>query len=100
MDGVELYLFRAVVPMKKLDIRLDKVTDKYGSPSIDDIEKCVGTLGPTVKCVHAVLGHALDGGDMNVHCLTWSFVNTCAAGFPACCCWSLRHCLGQRHRVR
>lgn len=42
LDGVELYLFRAVVPMKKLDIRLDKVTDKYGSPSIDDIEKCVG----------------------------------------------------------
>jgi len=40
MDGLELYLFRAIVPQKKLDIRLDKVTDLYGSPSIDDIEKC------------------------------------------------------------
>lgn len=39
MDGIEIYLFRAIVPQKKLDIRLDKVTDLYGSPSIDDIEK-------------------------------------------------------------
>ena len=39
LEGLELYLFRAIVPMKKLDIRLDKLTDVYGSPSIDDIEK-------------------------------------------------------------
>ncbi len=40
LDGLEIYLFRAIVPQKKLDIRLDKLTDVYGSPSIDDIEKC------------------------------------------------------------
>jgi len=28
-----------LLPGKKLDIRLDRLTDKYGSPSIDDIEK-------------------------------------------------------------
>jgi hypothetical protein len=39
LEGLEIYLFRAIVPQKKLDIRLDKVTDLYGSPSIDDIEK-------------------------------------------------------------
>lgn len=39
MDGLELYLFRAIIAQKKLDIRLDKITDIYGSPSIDDIEK-------------------------------------------------------------
>ena len=39
MEGLEIYLFRAIVPQKKLDIRLDKITDLYGSPSIDDIEK-------------------------------------------------------------
>jgi ribosome maturation factor RimP len=41
MEGVELYLFRAIPAQKKLDIRLDKLDDKYGSPSIDDIERWV-----------------------------------------------------------
>ena len=41
LEGIELYLFRAIIPQKKLDIRLDKLTDLYGSPSIDDIEKWV-----------------------------------------------------------
>lgn len=36
-SNLELYLFRAIVPSKKLDIRLDKLDDVYGSPSIDDI---------------------------------------------------------------
>eukprot|EP00195_Chlamydomonas_chlamydogama_P009484 CAMPEP_0202893122 /NCGR_PEP_ID=MMETSP1392-20130828/2755_1 /ASSEMBLY_ACC=CAM_ASM_000868 /TAXON_ID=225041 /ORGANISM="Chlamydomonas chlamydogama, Strain SAG 11-48b" /LENGTH=336 /DNA_ID=CAMNT_0049577329 /DNA_START=27 /DNA_END=1038 /DNA_ORIENTATION=- len=39
MSGIELYLFRAIPSLKKLDIRLDKLDDMYGSPSIDDIEK-------------------------------------------------------------
>ncbi|GAX80195.1 hypothetical protein CEUSTIGMA_g7633.t1 [Chlamydomonas eustigma] len=39
LDGLAIYMFRAIVPQKKLDIRLDKLTDLYGSPSIDDIEK-------------------------------------------------------------
>jgi len=28
-----------LLPGRKLDIRLDRLTDTYGSPSIDDIEK-------------------------------------------------------------
>jgi hypothetical protein len=39
LEGLAVYMFRAIVPQKKLDIRLDKLTDLYGSPSIDDIEK-------------------------------------------------------------
>lgn len=39
MQGLELYLFHAYPANKKIDIRLDKMDDLYGSPSIDDIEK-------------------------------------------------------------
>eukprot|EP00955_Chlamydomonas_euryale_P112432 366130-Chlamydomonas_euryale.AAC.59 len=39
MQGIEIYTFRPVVQSKKLVIRLDKLSDRYGSPSIDDIEK-------------------------------------------------------------
>ena len=37
-QGLELYLFRALPSSRKVDIRLDKMDDLYGSPSIDDIE--------------------------------------------------------------
>ncbi|GFR49903.1 hypothetical protein Agub_g12009 [Astrephomene gubernaculifera] len=39
MQGLDLYLFRALPGSRKVDIRLDKLTDLYGSPSIDDIER-------------------------------------------------------------
>ncbi|EFJ52593.1 hypothetical protein VOLCADRAFT_116086 [Volvox carteri f. nagariensis] len=39
MKGLELYLFRALPATRKVDIRLDKLDDLYGSPSIDDIER-------------------------------------------------------------
>ncbi|GLI61205.1 hypothetical protein VaNZ11_003497 [Volvox africanus] len=39
MKGLELYLFRALPASRKVDIRLDKLDDLYGSPSIDDIER-------------------------------------------------------------
>ena len=39
MDGIQIYMFRALGAQKKLDIRLDKLTDIYGSPSMEDIEK-------------------------------------------------------------
>ncbi|MEW5304977.1 MAG: hypothetical protein WDW36_007549 [Sanguina aurantia] len=41
MAGVELYLFRALGGggSRKLEIRLDKLTDVYGSPSSDDIDR-------------------------------------------------------------
>ncbi|KAG2422427.1 hypothetical protein HXX76_016042 [Chlamydomonas incerta] len=38
LQGLELYLFRALPSSRKVDIRLDKMDDLYGSPSIDDIE--------------------------------------------------------------
>eukprot|EP00199_Chlamydomonas_sp_CCMP681_P005582 CAMPEP_0119110148 /NCGR_PEP_ID=MMETSP1180-20130426/27233_1 /TAXON_ID=3052 ORGANISM="Chlamydomonas cf sp, Strain CCMP681" /NCGR_SAMPLE_ID=MMETSP1180 /ASSEMBLY_ACC=CAM_ASM_000741 /LENGTH=261 /DNA_ID=CAMNT_0007096313 /DNA_START=244 /DNA_END=1029 /DNA_ORIENTATION=- len=38
MSAIELYVFRAL-PGPKLDIRLDRMDDPYGSPTIDDIEK-------------------------------------------------------------
>mmetsp|Transcript_19424 Transcript_19424/g.50414 ORF Transcript_19424/g.50414 Transcript_19424/m.50414 type:complete len:350 (+) Transcript_19424:1687-2736(+) len=38
MQDLDLYLFR-LIPGRKLDIRLDRLTDTYGSPSIEDIEK-------------------------------------------------------------
>ncbi|KAF5828055.1 hypothetical protein DUNSADRAFT_18278 [Dunaliella salina] len=38
MQDLDLYLFR-LIPGRKLDIRLDRLTDAYGSPSIEDIEK-------------------------------------------------------------
>ncbi|KAG2497798.1 hypothetical protein HYH03_004069 [Edaphochlamys debaryana] len=39
LKGLELYLFRALPGQRKVDIRLDKLDDVYGSPSIDDIER-------------------------------------------------------------
>ncbi|KXZ49372.1 hypothetical protein GPECTOR_21g598 [Gonium pectorale] len=39
LQGLELYLFRCLPSSRKVDIRLDKMSDVYGSPSIDDIEK-------------------------------------------------------------
>ncbi|GLC56138.1 hypothetical protein PLESTB_001072800 [Pleodorina starrii] len=39
MKGLDLYLFRALPANRKVDIRLDKLDDMYGSPSIDDIER-------------------------------------------------------------
>ncbi|GIL81705.1 hypothetical protein Vretimale_1345 [Volvox reticuliferus] len=39
MKGLEVYLFRALPAGRKVDIRLDKLDDLYGSPSIDDIER-------------------------------------------------------------
>ncbi|KAG2443170.1 hypothetical protein HYH02_009579 [Chlamydomonas schloesseri] len=38
LQGLDLYLFRALPSSRKVDIRLDKMDDLYGSPSIDDIE--------------------------------------------------------------
>jgi ribosome maturation factor RimP len=37
MQGLQLYLFRVLPPSMKIEIRLDKLEDLYGSPSIDDI---------------------------------------------------------------
>lgn len=37
--GLELYLFRAMPATKRIDVRLDKLDDLYGSPSLDDIER-------------------------------------------------------------
>lgn len=39
MQNLQLYLFRTLPGSKKVDIRLDKMDDLYGSPSIDDIER-------------------------------------------------------------
>lgn len=36
-DTMELYSFRAISGRKCVDIRLDKITDQYGSPSLDEI---------------------------------------------------------------
>ena len=37
MQGLQLYLFRVLPPSMKIEIRLDKLDDLFGSPSIDDI---------------------------------------------------------------
>lgn len=36
-DDLSLYAFRAVVNTKTVDIRLDKLSDTYGSPTLDEI---------------------------------------------------------------
>lgn len=36
-DDLSLYAFRAVVNTKSVDIRLDKLSDTYGSPTLDEI---------------------------------------------------------------
>lgn len=36
-EDMELYAFRAMSANKRVDIRIDKLTDKYGSPSLDEI---------------------------------------------------------------
>ncbi len=36
-DDMSLYAFRAVVNTKSVDIRLDKLSDRYGSPTLDEI---------------------------------------------------------------
>lgn len=37
LADIELFSFRAIPSSKRLDIRLDKTTDQYGSPSLDDV---------------------------------------------------------------
>eukprot|EP00884_Botryococcus_braunii_P017228 jgi/Botrbrau1/4189/Bobra.0192s0048.1 len=37
MHGLEIFSFRAVPSRKRLEIRLDKLEDPYGSPSLDDV---------------------------------------------------------------
>jgi ribosome maturation factor RimP len=54
MDGIDIYLFRAVGAIKKLDIRLDKLTDIYGSPSIEDIEKFSRMLNLELEAIMGV----------------------------------------------
>jgi len=44
MEGLELYCFRAVAKGSVLDVRLDKLDDKYGSPMLEDIEKFARAL--------------------------------------------------------
>lgn len=39
LQGLDLYLFRVLEPSKTIDVRLDRLDDKYGSPSIDDLER-------------------------------------------------------------
>jgi len=36
-EDLELYAFRAMSANKRVDIRIDKLTDTYGSPSLDEI---------------------------------------------------------------
>lgn len=36
---LRLYLFRALVPSKTVQLRLDDLDDVYGSPDVDDIER-------------------------------------------------------------
>lgn len=36
--GIELYSFKTIPSSKRLDIRLDKTGDRYGSPSLEDVE--------------------------------------------------------------
>jgi hypothetical protein len=37
-QNVELYAFRAIVPARKVDVRLDRLDDPFGSPTMEDIE--------------------------------------------------------------
>ncbi|KAL4433703.1 hypothetical protein ABPG75_000144 [Micractinium tetrahymenae] len=37
LQDIRLFSFRAIPSSKRLDIRLDKLTDQYGSPSLDDV---------------------------------------------------------------
>lgn len=37
--NLSLYLFRALVPTKTIEVRLDRLDDVYGSPDVDDIER-------------------------------------------------------------
>jgi ribosome maturation factor RimP len=36
-DTLEIYSFRVIAGSKRVDIRLDKLTNKYGSPSLDEV---------------------------------------------------------------
>lgn len=36
-DTLEIYSFRVIARSKRVDIRLDKLTNKYGSPSLDEV---------------------------------------------------------------
>ncbi|KAF8063723.1 Subtilisin BL [Scenedesmus sp. PABB004] len=37
--SLRLYLFRAVVPSRTIEVRLDRLDDPYGSPELEDIER-------------------------------------------------------------
>ncbi|GFH27419.1 uncharacterized protein HaLaN_25738 [Haematococcus lacustris] len=56
--GVDTGQVAALVVERKLDIRLDRLDDLYGSPSIDDIEKFSRMLGAALE---AALGPELAG---------------------------------------
>ena len=75
MQNLELYLFRTIPSSKKVDIRLDKLTDVYGSPSIDDIERFSRSLyGGTC---HRSSGRGRERG-----CHTPPHTHTCCSARP------------------
>lgn len=39
LPGLELYSFQVIPNRQRVDIRIDKLTDQYGSPSLDEIEQ-------------------------------------------------------------
>eukprot|EP00887_Chlorella_sp_A99_P005108 scaffold25.g5108.t1 len=57
-----LYSFRALPSSRRLDVRLDKLTGRFGSPSLDDIEAFTRRLGAELE---AALGEEA-AGDIEV----------------------------------
>jgi ribosome maturation factor RimP len=45
MEGLALYSLRCFAAPARADVRLDRLDDDYGSPSLDDIEKFSRALG-------------------------------------------------------
>jgi ribosome maturation factor RimP len=57
-DTLEIYSFRVIQRSKRVDIRLDKLTNKYGSPSLDE----VGTFSRNLNVeLEAVMGEEAAG---------------------------------------
>ncbi|PSC68783.1 water dikinase [Micractinium conductrix] len=58
LQDIELFSFRAIPSSKRLDIRLDKMTDQYGSPSLDDVAEFSRAFNTAYE---AALGEAAAG---------------------------------------